>query len=211
MTPPEGELPPELVPETVLQFWFGQLEDGVASPAQRQLWFVSDPEFDARCTAEFASWLSAAAEGQLDAWLENPRTTLAFIVLCDQLPRNIHRGTAQAFAWDPLALRAAHQGIEAGFDQTLAWDERAFFYMPFEHSERVLDQHLAVGLFTSLRDQIPTQHKSNAGNNLRFAQQHRDIILRFGRFPHRNAVLDRTSTAEELTYIADSDGFGQNP
>lgn len=96
-----------------------------------------------------------------------------------------------------------------GIDRALNFDQRAFFYMPFEHSENILDQHIAVGLFSQLRDESPGPRRELIGNNLRFAQQHRDIIARFGRFPHRNAVLERDSSPEELDFVAAGDGFGQ--
>lgn len=196
--------------QALLEFWFGVLEDGQANAQQRKLWFASTDQFDQAC-GQFSSWLDLAQTGALDTWLTSARSTLAFIVLNDQIPRNIYRGTGLAYAWDSRAREAARSGIEQGFDVTLGLDERAFFYMPFEHSEAILDQHLAVGLFTGLRDTAPKAGRDVAGNNLRYAQQHRDIILRFGRFPHRNAVLGRTSCAEEEEFVAGSDGFGQLP
>ncbi len=196
--------------QSLLDFWFGDLEDGLAGAAQRKKWFESNPQFDQAC-AQFSPWLEMAHAGKLDTWRAAPHSCLAFIVLNDQLPRNIYRGEQRAYAWDDLALAAARGGIEQGFDQSLALDERAFFYMPFEHSEAILDQHLAVGLFTALRDAAPSSQRSIAGNSLRYAQQHRDIILQFGRFPHRNAALGRTSSTAEQEYVQDSDGFGQLP
>ncbi len=194
--------------QTLLDFWFGELTDGQANKEQRERWFTVSPQFDEDCR-RFASWLGASRAGELDHWLTAPESCLAFIVLTDQLPRNIHRGTALAFAWDDLARNAAYDGIKQRLDLALGADQRAFFYMPFEHSESLLDQHMAVGLFTALRDASTKAQRSNAGNNLRFAQQHRDIILRFGRFPHRNAALGRESSAKEKDYLQQSDGFGQ--
>jgi len=196
--------------QVLLDFWFGELEDGQAAAQQRKLWFEANAEFDRSC-GQFSTWLDRAKAGQLDPWLDSARSCLAFIVLNDQLPRNIHRGTKLAYAWDALARDAARAGIERGFDVGMGLDERAFFYMPFEHSEKLLDQHLAVGLFTALKDTAPRHLRGVAGNNLRYAQQHRDIILRFGRFPHRNAVLGRTPSAEEQDFVQGSDGFGQLP
>ena len=194
--------------QALLDFWFGELIDGQASAEQHKRWFSVNPQFDDECR-RFADWLEAARTGALDAWLAAPHSCLAFIILQDQLPRNIHRGTALAYAWDDVARSAAYAGIQGQLDLALELDERAFFYMPFEHSESLMDQHLAVGLFTALRDAAPPSQRSNAGNNLRFAQQHRDIILRFGRFPHRNAVLGRESSADETDYLQQADGFGQ--
>ncbi|XOV84147.1 MAG: DUF924 family protein [bacterium] len=197
--------------EALLAFWFGPLENGLAGPAQRKTWFTPDPDFDDRCRNAFLPVLELAREDRLNHWLDTPQGQLAFIVLTDQLPRNIFRGTREAFDFDPLALAVARKGIAAGSDRQLGLDERAFFYMPFEHSEDLLDQHMAVGLFTYLRDATAGEHRNITGQNLRYAQQHRDIIIRFGRFPHRNAVLQRTSTAQELAFIQAGDGFGQQP
>lgn len=157
----------------------------------------------------FGHLLELAESSALDHWQQSAKGQLAYILLTDQLPRNIFRGTAQAFQWDPLALEIARKGLQENYDQQLALDERSFFYMPFEHSEVLLDQHLAVGLFTYLRDSSPKQSRDVTGNTLRFAQQHRDIILKFGRFPHRNEILRRQSSQAERDFIAAGDGFGQ--
>lgn len=193
--------------QALLQFWFGQLTDGVADESFRKNWFAASADFDAQCR-RFEPELKNTGKPAED-WSQEPRAQLALILLCDQIPRNIYRGTAEAFAWDHLALSRAKTGIEQGIDRKLAWDERAFFYMPFEHSESLVDQHTSVALFSRLRDEVPQAHRNMFGNILRFAQQHRDIILRFGRFPHRNAVLGRTSTEAEDVFARDSDGFGQ--
>jgi uncharacterized protein (DUF924 family) len=195
--------------EPLLRFWFGPLKNGLASNEQRKLWFSPDKDFDARCADEFLPFLKQVKSGELDHWLASARGQLAFILLTDQLPRNIFRGTREAFAYDPLALTTARKGVIAGSDRQLELDEQSFFYMPFEHSENLSDQHMAVGLFTYLRDSSPKSVRDITGNTLRFAQQHRDIILEFGRFPHRNAVLGRESTAGELKFIEAGDGFGQ--
>ncbi len=195
--------------EQLLHFWFGPLKNGIAANEQRKRWFTADENFDARCRDEFSRFLKLAQAGNLDHWLDSARGQLAFILLTDQLPRNIFRGTGDAFAYDSLALAAARKGVVAGSDRKLGLDERSFFYMPFEHSEDISNQHMAVGLFTYLRDSSTKSVRDITGNTLRFAQQHRDIILQFGRFPHRNAALGRESTAEELDFIEAGDGFGQ--
>ena len=195
--------------EPLLNFWFGTLEDGIASVKTRANWFASDLAFDADCQ-QFAQLLSQAADGHLDHWIHQARGRLALVVLCDQIPRNIFRGAAQAYQFDDLALKTARQGILQESDLELQWDERAFFYMPFEHSESLLDQHTAVGLFAKLRDDVPNHLNNTFGNTLRFAHKHRDIIIRFGRFPHRNEVLSRTSTEEEAEFLTAADHFGQS-
>ncbi len=194
----------------VLDFWFGPLTDGLAAEDIRQRWFQPDAAFDNQCRETFSSQLQQAADGELEHWRQSAAGCLAYIVLCDQLPRNIHRGGKQAFAWDHLALAAARTGITEGLDLHLGWDQRTFFYMPFEHSEAMLDQHTSVGLFTALRDEASGTLRNTMGNNLRYAQQHRDIIRRFNRFPHRNQVLGRVSTAEEAAFAAGGNSFGQS-
>jgi len=193
----------------LLGFWFGRLAEGFSDEEHRRRWFSGGPEFDAECRANFSSLLAQGADGELDGWLDAPKTCLAFILLCDQLPRNIHRGTPLAFATDGPALNAARTGIERGYDRTLGFDERCFFYLPFEHSESLVDQHTCVGLFSQLRDQTPAGHRHLTGNYLQFAHQHRDIIQRFGRFPHRNAVLGRDSTDTEQEFLKTGNSFGQ--
>ncbi len=196
--------------ETLLEFWFGELTGGFADDAHRSRWFAGGEAFDQECRVAFGSLAARAADGELGDWLGEPRSCLAFILLCDQIPRNIHRGQALAFATDGPALNASRAGIGAGLDRQLAFDERCFFYLPFEHSENLVDQHTCVGLFTALRDETPEGQRHLTGSYLRFAQQHRDIIQRFGRFPHRNAVLGRTSTPEELDYLKTGSDFGQS-
>jgi uncharacterized protein (DUF924 family) len=196
-------------PEPLLTFWFGALQDGFADHEHRQAWFTGGRAMDERVRALLADLPDAAAAGRLDGWLDSPRGRLAWIIACDQLPRHLYRGAAQAFAYDRLALAAARAGVEAGVDRALGADERAFFYLPFEHSESTVDQHTAVGLFTALRDGAPTEHRELAGSWLPHAIQHRDIILRFRRFPHRNAVLGRDSSAAEREHLATGSTFGQ--
>lgn len=195
--------------ERLLTFWFGTLTDGFADASHRSQWFSTSTAFDDDCRIAFASLAAQAANNELDDWLTEPHSHLAYILLCDQIPRNIYRGEPLAFASDGAALNAARTGIEAGMDRQLAFDQRSFFYLPFEHSENLVDQHTAVGLFTALRDDTPEGFRHLTGASLRHAQQHRDILQRFGRFPHRNALLGRTSNAAELTFLATGNDFGQ--
>ena len=195
--------------QEILSYWFGELQEGFAPENKRARWFAFDPEFDRDVASRFSHLVEAAANAGLDHWLSNPAGCLAFILLTDQFTRQIYRGQPEAFALDSLALSAARGGILRSFDRSLAWDERSFFYMPFEHSEDLLDQHTSVGLFSQLRDETPSGRKHLTGQSLRYAQSHRDIIQRFGRFPHRNPVLDRTSTRVEREYLAEGTQFGQ--
>jgi uncharacterized protein (DUF924 family) len=178
-------------PEQVLDFWFA------GDPAtHRKEWFEKSPEFDASC-AQFADALRQAKNGALDHWAETPRGALALIVLLDQFSRNLHRNSPEAFAADAKAREIARLAIDRKFDQALGPVERLFVYLPFEHSEDLADQDQSVRLFTPLGEEMA-----------RYAEDHRDVIRRFGRFPHRNAALGRTSTPEELEYLAKPDsGF----
>lgn len=198
-----------MTPDTVTGFWFGALTEGFADDAHRKRWFASDAAFDHDVMERFGRLLSTARQGGLADWLATPEGCLAYVLVTDQFSRQIHRGSAAAFATDPLALAAARDGIERGADRVLGYDERAFFYLPFEHSEALLDQHTAVGLLAQLRDETPAPHRHHTGAALRYAQRHRDIIQRFGRFPHRNALLGRESTPGELEFLGRSGNFGQ--
>jgi uncharacterized protein (DUF924 family) len=196
--------------DSLLDYWFGELTDGFADAGHRANWFNGGKAFDSALRREFGHLVDAASTPELRQWLETPRGRLAYVLVYDQLPRNIFRGERRAFATDQLALAAAREGVEAGADLELALEERSFLYMPFEHSESLIDQHTCVGLFMALRDETPKGKRELTGNSLRYAQQHRDIIRRFGRFPHRNAVLGRTATPEEEEFVAAGSGFGQS-
>jgi uncharacterized protein (DUF924 family) len=189
-------------------FWFGAFANGQADADTRRNWFAGGPAFDERIRARFAELPEAAAAGALDDWLDSTRGQLCWIIACDQLPRNLFRGTRRAFEFDPMALAAARRLIESGADLALSLDERSFVYMPFEHSEAILDQHTAVGLFTAL-EEAAGEAASGVDGWARYAREHRDLIVRFGRFPHRNAVLGRESTAAERDYLAHGSTFGQ--
>ena len=205
--PTNGANDPEIA--RVLEFWFGTMTDGLADAATRQRWFAGDRDFDALCAAQFTTLLDAAATGRLRHWTTTPRGRLAFIVVTDQFPRQIHRGSARAFATDSRALACAKDGIAIGHDRKLGPDERSFFYLPFEHSESRVDQHTSIGLFSQLVAEAPQSHHAKALDTLDFAMRHRDIVLRFGRFPHRNAVLGRASTADEIEFLRTASRFGQ--
>jgi len=196
--------------DSLLNYWFGELTDGLSDAAHRARWFNGGNTFDAELREEFGHLVEAAQTGKLQPWLNSPQGRLAYVLVCDQLPRNIFRGDRRAYATDQLALAAAREGVETGTDLHLEIDERNFLYMPFEHSESLIDQHTCVGLFMELRDATPMGKRELPGGSLRYAQQHRDIIRRFGRFPHRNAALNRTSTPQEAAFVAQGDGFGQS-
>ncbi len=198
-------------PAQVTAFWFGTLSDGFADDAHRRAWFKSDAERDADIRGRFARLLERAGDGELDHWLDSTQGTVAYILLCDQLSRQIHRGTADAYATDARALSAARSVIASGADSVLGFDQRAFVYMPFQHAESRLDQHMSVGLFDALREDTDPAYRHHADGFLRHAREHRDIVVRFGRFPHRNPLLGRPSTAAELDFLQSAGNFGQAP
>ena len=165
--------------QDVLGFWFG---------ADPKAWFEKNPAFDAEIRARFLPLYERAARGELKAWLENAESSLALVILLDQFPRNLFRGSARAFATDALAREAARTLVERGWDRNMSPEQRTFVYLPFEHSESLADQELSMRLFE--------------GNpNFEWARKHWEIIRRFGRFPHRNAALGRASTPEELAFL----------
>ena len=178
------------VPDDVLAFWFA------GNPStRREAWFKRDAAFDASC-ADFADALAAAKRGDLDDWAETPRGALALMILLDQFSRNLHRNSPEAFAADARARALARLAVARGFDQVVGPVERMFFYLPFEHSEDLADQDESVRLFAALREEL-------GGDTLGYAERHRDVIRRFGRFPHRNAALGRGNTEAETAYLAE--------
>ncbi len=182
----------------ILDFWLLPLGDS-GYGRKRELWWNSTPELDAEITARFANLLDKAAAGELDAWANSPDGALALILLCDQFSRNIHRKTARAFATDAKARSIARIALARFYPAAFPHDVRLFFYMPFQHSEELGDQELCCTLFQAM---------GNADND-KFATEHRDIVAKYGRFPHRNEVLGRTSTPEELDYLKTAKRFGQ--
>ena len=188
--------------DELLELWFGDGDDVEVAKRNAPLWWGKSPDTDARLADRFGTAASAAAAGLLDHWTGSPRGRLALILLLDQLPRVIHRGTPAAFAQDHRARRAAAKGIESGADRLLRPIERVFFYLPFEHSEDPDDQRRSVELFEGLVDEVPVDWEPTFDEYLDYAVRHREVVDRFGRFPHRNAILGRESTPEELEYLA---------
>ena len=183
-----------MTPETVLDFWFGAR----GSPERgksRAMWFKKDEAFDAALHAKFGVLHTEARAGQLQAWEAQPKSALALIILLDQFSRNMFRGQPESFAGDAAALRLARAVITRGQDTALLPVMRQFVYLPFEHSENLADQDESVRRFGIL-DALP-----ETKGLLDWAEKHRAIIARFGRFPHRNAILGRESTAEEIEFL----------
>jgi uncharacterized protein (DUF924 family) len=180
----QSDLP--ATPHDVLRFW---------QDAGPQRWFKRDATFDAQFRERFLASHEAAAAGALDHWLASAEGALALVLLLDQFPRNAFRGTPRMYASDPKARAAADVAIRAGFDRTVPQELRQFFYLPFMHSEQLQDLERCVALNGPV-----------GGEPLRYARHHRDIVARFGRFPHRNAVLGRASTPEEERFLQEG-GF----
>lgn len=181
--------------DDILGFWFG----GDRTTFQPR-WFQRDDAFDAEIRSRFGALLAPAGAGELDHWATTPHGALALCILLDQFPRNLHRGTPAAFALDPKARAIARQAVlQDRLDLALTTTERCFLYLPFEHSEVMADQDLSVALFEGLRDD--PVHVA-PGGSIDYAWRHRAVIVRFGRFPHRNAALGRTDTPAEAAFLA---------
>ena len=173
--------------DDILDFWFGGPQHG----GDRKVWWKKNPAFDAKVERRFHADYTEAAAGRREGWREAPRNCLALILLLDQFPRNMFRGEARTYATDGQALAAAKHAIERGSDQLLPPVERQFVYLPFEHSEDLADQRRSIELFRGLGDDY----------SLDYAVRHLEIIERFGRFPHRNAILGRETTPEEAEFL----------
>ena len=180
---------------TVLDFWFGAPGSSEFGSA-RKAWFMKDAAFDAAIRERFGALVERALRGELEVWGDEPRSSLAQILLLDQFTRNAFRGSARSFAGDARALAAASRMVGSRQDEALAPFMRAFVYLPFEHAEGLAMQDEAIRLFTKLVSESP-----ELADMLDYAHRHREVIERFGRFPHRNEILGRQSTAEEIAFI----------
>jgi uncharacterized protein (DUF924 family) len=178
-----------LTPQDILDFWYA--ED------MRSKWFASTPQLDSAIRARFESLWEAAVRGELAAWRSSPEGCLALAIILDQFPLNMFRGTAQSFSSEGQAIALAKHAIAQGYDRQIDKAQLAFLYLPLMHSEDLADQDLSVELFAA----------AGLENNLHFAQHHRDIVRRFGRFPHRNAILGRASTPQEIAYLNSPEAF----
>ncbi len=189
-------------PKDILTFWFGEEPLAVPTGERLRFWFGGDPATDDLIRRHFGILPSQAAAGACDHWAATPRGRLALLLVLDQFPRNLFRDSAQAYAFDERARAVAAAGLEVGQDRGLSPAERAFFYLPFEHSEQLADQQRSVLLFETLRAEAPPGCEKICEGFLDYARRHLEIIQRFGRFPHRNQALGRLSTAEELTFLS---------
>lgn len=179
--------------DDVWQFWFGELDAaGDAAPEVAARWWKKDDAFDAAIRERFAGLHREVGDGRHEGWRETMRGALAYVIVLDQFSRNMFRGTPGMFASDAQALAAAKDAVARGLDRQAPRAARAFFYLPYMHSEELADQDACVALYTAM---------GGAEYSLDYAEKHRVIIRRFGRFPHRNAILGRPSTAEEEAFL----------
>jgi uncharacterized protein (DUF924 family) len=186
----------------VLQFWFGDSpDDGEVAAKYSALWWGKSADNDQLIWAKFSHRVEQASAGILTPWLEHPPGRLAAIILIDQFRRNIYRDKPEAFAEDELARRWCREGLGNNVDTELRPIERVFFYLPLEHSESLKDQEDSMRLFTQLRDEASAEMRPLFNSFYDFARRHYDIIKRFGRFPHRNAILARESSEEEIRFL----------
>lgn len=176
-------------PKDILDFWYAE--------EMRSKWFAATPQLDALIKERFERVWEAALRGELDTWLSSPDGCLALAIILDQLPLNMFRGTAKRFTSEAKSRDVARHAIDQGYDQRIDPARLAFLYMPFMHSENLADQDFSVRLFEA----------AGLENNVRFAKHHREIVRRFGRFPHRNTILGRASTPQELDYLNSKEAF----
>ena len=189
--------------EQVLDFWFGACgADGALDPAKRKMWFGDGRRYDAEIREKFGALHERAGRGELDMeWASTPLGRIALIVVLDQLSRHIHRDSPLAFEQDPAAQKLSLDGLNRNVDRELIPAQRAFFYIPFEHAEDLELQRLGVRCFDGLARTVTDALRKDYESFHDYAQRHLDIIKRFGRFPHRNAVLGRQSTPEETEFL----------
>ena len=197
--------------DAILAFWFKEQELSAPQIDRRMdIWFGEDQAFDHEIQEEFAGDVESASAGKLDHWAHEPRGRLALIILLDQFRRNIHRGTAAAYEKDKAALKLCVEGAIEKKDKGLTPIQRAFFYMPLQHAESRKVQAKSVAIFNKLAEAVSPTYQETFLTIAQFAELHHDIIEQYGRFPHRNVVLERENTAEENEYLAnDGPDFGQ--
>jgi uncharacterized protein (DUF924 family) len=188
--------------EDVLDFWFGELNEfGCSSPEHRKRWWTKSDAFDDAIKSHFLHEYEAVVAAERETWRNTERGALAYIIVLDQFSRNMFRGAPEMFAADELSREACREGLDAGFDTELAFDERVFFYLPLEHSESIADHLRCHEIFERLLESAPEDLEADAKYYLDYASQHRAIVERFGRYPHRNETLGRASTPEETEFL----------
>ena len=199
------------ISKSVYEYWFGNNGLGIeAVKARSSLWWQGSADTDYDIERRFGKLVEAAGKGAFSDWMQESRPALTLIILNDQFPRNLHRGSGKAFSHDTIALKYAKQLVGSALFNELESIEKVFALMPFEHSENIEDQNFCVNEFTKMADSAEPDWQEPMVFYRQFAIEHRDIVEEFGRFPHRNEVLGRESTAEEIKYLEDgAKTFGQ--
>ena len=188
----------------VWHFWLGDetQADAAYFDNRMKLWFQKNEAADNEIRHRFAALLEEASRGHLQAWQADPHARLALIILLDQFSRNLYRNNPRAWAQDERALALSVAAIDSGMDRLVPLHARMFYYLPLEHAEDLNMQDRCVELFKALLEEVPANQKELYSVQLNYAEQHRDVVAKFGRFPHRNAILGRTSSVEEEAYLA---------
>lgn len=181
-------------PQEIIEFWFGKVDEPEYGKP-RQVWFTKNSGFDSEVRSRFMADYQEAASGKLERWKDSALSCLALIIVLDQFPRNMFRDRPEAFATDAQALDVAKYAVACGFDRDLLPLQRWFLYLPFEHSENLEDQYQSINLFSTLKDD------PQSDSTIKYAYRHLEVIERFGRFPHRNRILGRETTAEESEFL----------
>lgn len=198
-------MPPDSSIHDILQFWFGAHHATATASKiaaeKTELWWSKNAQLDAQITVNFAATSEAIAAGKRTHWAESPDGLLALILCTDQFPRNMYRDTPRAFAYDSLALNYAKTCVKSAAAEQLNPIQRVFVYLPFEHSEDLADQQKSLALYQTLADNAASDEAELFNNYLNFARKHFDIIQRFARFPHRNQILGRPSSAQEQSFL----------
>lgn len=196
----------ELQINKVLDNWF-EYNQNSEPLFERQIWWEKNKKVDDNIRLEYQDLHQRAIKGGLKDWLETPRGTLAYVILIDQFSRHMFRDSSKAYEYDPIALKVTKDAIKKGMDQKLALTERVFLYIPLEHSENIDDQNQSVALFEKLYEETPKDYQPLAEKFLTYAKAHQKIIQQFNRFPHRNKILSRKSTPQEITFLKSHPGF----
>lgn len=194
--------------DEILTFWFGPLDaSGSATPRAQERWRTKDPALDDEIRARFEPTYEAIVAGEHEDWPPRDDGLIAYLVVLDQFGRNMYRGTPKMYAADAQALRVALQAIDAGRDKTAIFAHRNFIYMPLMHAEDLALQDQCVALYTAWRDEVEGPQRTELTRRIGFAQRHRDAVARFGRYPHRNLILQRPSTPAELEFLTRPDAW----
>lgn len=198
------------IPEQVLRYWFdGAEHDLELLRARSKIWYSFSSERDEEIERKFSTLLHEIVRGHRQDWSETSAGSLALVLVLDQFTRQIYRKKAEAFAYDEQALAIAYSAIGRGLDQEMSIPGRLFLYHPFQHSEKVKDQEFGVQIVRNVLNQCDEKWHDYVKESLRFFEEHCEIVRRFGRFPHRNEVLDRESTPEELEFLRTASSYGQ--